>query len=119
MPGIFPNLRTGKVAQYPFERNISYATDMVQFLDQSEQVYQDGDAARRRWILSLHELDDNEIATLRDFFEQQQGGKGDFSFTDPYDSTTIPACSFLEDAFPITQGDEALNEAVLTIFEHP
>lgn len=121
MPGTFPTLKSGKVAQYPLPREERMAAEVLRFLDFTEQVYVDvaAGARRRAWSIDLQQLDDNEVATLKAFFESNQGSQGTFQFTDPWDGQVFTACSFAHDAFPQTQSDEGVNATQLLVYEHP
>ncbi len=119
MPGTFPLLRTGAVVQYPFERHTRYRTETVRFLNHAEQVYQDVNTARRTWVIRLAELDGREVASLRQLFEDNQGRKGTFSFTDPWDSVNYPNVAFASDEFPVEQEIETQHSLTLTIYERP
>ncbi len=119
MPGTFPALSSGAVAQYPLERQASYRTETVRFLNQAEQVYQDVANAVRRWTIKLELLNAREIAALRDLFEANRGRWGTFSFTDPYDSVLYSNCAFADDQFPIENTDAGLYGQTLTIYTRP
>jgi len=119
MPGTFPSLRTGKVAQYPMERKTRLLADVQQFLNAAEQAYVDTTTARKAWRLSFTKLSDNEVATLKAFFESNQGRKGVFTFVDPWDAASYTTCSFAEDTFPQVQAEEGNNSLTLTVYEHP
>ncbi len=118
MPGVFPTLRTGATAQYPLLREVRFSTEIVRFLDGSEQAYRNGAAPRSRWVLDLSALDDREVAMLKAFFEQQKGRWGTFTFADPWTGQVYPACSFENDTFPQAQNGEDRNSARLVIYEH-
>ena len=118
MPGSFPLLRTSALAQYPLDRGGRFAVETQEFLNFSRQAYRDLAAARHRWVLSLAELDESEIARLKEFFEQQRGRWGTFSFTDPWNNTVYSNCSFAEDSFPHQQPEEGRHQLRLTIYEH-
>ncbi len=118
MPGTFPTLRTGAIAQYPLARELRQAAETVTFLDGSAQAYRLQAAPLHRWTLKLDLLDDRELSTLRAFFEQQKARWGTFSFTDPWTNVTYPQCSFERDTFPQQQRAENRNSVVLTIREH-
>jgi hypothetical protein len=117
MPGVFPQLRTGAVAQYPWRCELETTTEVLQFLDGSEQAYQLRSAPRRRWTIELTLLDDNEVATLRAFFRQQKGRWGTFSFNDPVSGATYDKCGFESDVFPQTQEGEGRNRVRLVVAE--
>lgn len=86
----FPQLKSGAVAQYPFEVSQRFATDGVRFLDGSRQRFKLYAGPLRKWTIRLELLDDQEIATLQGFLEQQ--GSSTFSFTDPVNGSTAATC---------------------------
>ena len=114
----FPALRTGAIAQHPFERAGQMMVESNRFLDFSRQAYRDAASIRRTWTVRLDLLDAGEIARLKAFFEQQQGRYGTFTFIDPVDSSVHNACSFANDIFTQHQSDETSNQSTLTIYEH-
>ena len=114
----FPALRTGAIAQHPFERAGQVAVESNRFLDFSRQVYRDSASVKRTWTVKLDLLDAGEIARLKAFFEQQQGRYGTFTFIDPVDSSVHATCSFAEDIFTQHQSTETSNQSALTIYEH-
>jgi len=118
LPGIFPTLSTGAVAQYPLGRELRQSAEIVTFLDGSEQAYRNQAAPRRRWVVELALLSDREVALLKAFFEEQKGRWGTFSFTDPWDSAAYPSCSFESDSFPHEMSSEGRSKARLVIYEH-
>lgn len=118
MPGTFPVLKTAALAQYPLERVPRFAVETVEFLDFKKQLYRDLASGRRQWVVSLEKLDEPEIARLKEFFEQQKGRWGTFSFTDPWDGTVHPNCSFADDALPQQNPQVGQHQARLVIYEH-
>lgn len=90
----FPQLKTGAVAQYPALREVERASRVMRFVDGGEQRYRERGVTKRRWLLRFAELDENEMVALRNFFAAQQGDFGSFAFTDPWDGTVYPDCSF-------------------------
>ena len=93
----FPALKTGAVAQYGSDRARTFSTTVLRFLDGSEQRFAGHGAPLRRWTVRLADLDEAELETLRQFFVTQGGRAGTFSFTDPWDGTVYPNCSFAGD----------------------
>jgi phage-related protein len=91
--GVFPTLRTGAVAQYPAERSIEFATQVVWFVDGSEQRFAERAGPLKRWVVSLDLLDESELNALAEFFRTEGGMAGAFAFTDPWDGTTHATCS--------------------------
>src|SRR5262249_53533703 len=86
----FPNLKTGAVAQYPAERTRRFSNGVHRFMDGSKQRWPLYGSALRRWAIRLSLLDEAELTTLEDFFSANRS----FSFTDPWDGTVYPNCSF-------------------------
>jgi len=90
----FPALKTGAVAQYPSDRAREFSTVVHEFVDGSEQRSPLFGAPLRRWMIRLDLLDEVEMFRLEQFFEQQRGAAGEFGFTDPWDGSVYPRCSF-------------------------
>lgn len=88
----FPLLNTGAVAQYPLERNLRTATQVLRFLDGSEQKYRGLAGPLHAWRVQLDQLDDVERAAIEAFFIAQQGAVQPFAFTDPWDDKVYPNC---------------------------
>jgi len=87
----FPTLlKTGAFAQYPISRDVSLATQLVRFLDGSQQTYQIGGAGLRSWVLKLDLLDETELSAIIAFAEQI--GTGTFAFTNPVTGETAAKC---------------------------
>jgi phage-related protein len=89
----FPVLKTGAVMQYPAERRLQFSTQVVRFVDGSEQRFRQFSASIHRWAIRLDKLDEHEVNQMRDFFRVQNGGAGVFQFTDPWDGTVYASCS--------------------------
>jgi hypothetical protein len=92
----FPKLKTGAVAQYPAQRLTRFSTQILHFVDGSEQRYREWSGALRRWVIELTALDEEEIDALESFVIAEQGNYGTFTFTDPWDGEEYSECS-LED----------------------
>lgn len=118
MPGSFPILRSGAIAQYPLVRELRENAEVVRFLDGSAQAYRNQPGPFRRWVIDLALLDEIELGALRQFFEQQKGGWGSFGFNDPFSGETFAACSFENDQFPESQEAEGRNAVRLVICQH-
>jgi phage-related protein len=93
----FPTLKTGAVAQYPADRTRRFSTQVLRFLDGSEQRFAGFGAPLKRWVIRLELLDEAEMAGLEEFFVEQGGRAGTFAFTDPWDGTVHANCSFESD----------------------
>jgi hypothetical protein len=93
----FPVLKTGAVIQVPTSRTMQFATDVVQFMDGTEQRYCEYALPYHSWIVKFNALDDGELQNIRAFVQQMNGAAGLFSFTDPWDETVYPTCSLQGD----------------------
>jgi hypothetical protein len=89
----FPRLKTGAVAQYPAQRVTRYQTQVMRFVDGSEQRFREFSGALRRWVIELTTLDDEEMEAMESFFVAEQGGYGTFTFVDPWDDVEYESCS--------------------------
>lgn len=114
----FPRLKTGAVMQYPAPREIRFATEVVRFLDGTEQRYREFRGPLRRWIIQLDLLDEAELAALDGFFVETQGGFGSFSFTDPGDGCEYANCSLDQDSLELTSTGEMRGSVTLAIREN-
>jgi hypothetical protein len=114
----FPKLKTGAVAQYPASRALSQATEVVRFLDGTEQRYRARGAAGRRWVIRLDLLDETEIARLQEFFISAQGRFGSFSFQDPWDGSVHADCSLEADEFAMELVGETRGRLTLVVREN-
>ncbi|HYL37173.1 MAG TPA: DUF2460 domain-containing protein [Bryobacteraceae bacterium] len=113
----FPTLKTAAVMQYPAQKATNYSTAIVRFLDGSEQRFRQYQSALRRWVVKLDLLDETELHQLREFFRTQAGAAESFGFTDPWDGTRYPHCSFDGDLMKDTLLDDSHGSTSLTIRE--
>ncbi len=111
----FPKLRTGVVAQYPATRELRFSTTVKNFLDGSEQRYRDLRVGQRRWVISLSQLDESELAELTDFFEQRQDRFETFDFEDPWTGTAVSGCRLLLDHMEARVDGEFDNRTQLIV----
>ncbi len=88
----FPTLKTGATLQYPAQRSTHFSTDVVQFVNGSEQRFRGYQTPLKRWSIRLDLLDETELHMLREFFRTQSGAAENFSFTDPWDGVVYPNC---------------------------
>jgi len=114
----FPTLRTGAVMQYPAERTMDFSTEVLRFVDGSEQRFAGYKAPLRRWVVRLDLLDEGETGVLTDFFLAQNGAFGRFSFTDPWDGTAYPNCSIEEQEMAVEYTNGQKIATTLTIREN-
>lgn len=114
----FPALSTGAVLQYPADKTYSFSTQVVRFIDGSEQRFCDYPQVLHRWIVTLDLLNETEINGLREFFRIQNGAVGQFSFTDPWDNTVYANCSLETDSMVEVLEDEGRTRTRLVIREN-
>ena len=112
--GGFPTLRTGAVAQYPFDRTVGFQTEAVRFLDGSSQRFRIR-SSLRKWTLNLELLDEDELASLVAFFEAQ--GTAPFAFTDPVSGDTAPMCVLSANSMTVAMTAEHRAQAAVVIEE--
>jgi Conserved hypothetical protein 2217 (DUF2460) len=113
----FPVLKTGAVIQYPAEKAIRFSTQVIRFVDGSEQRFRDFDVSLRRWIIRLDTLDETELGALRNLFRTQRGAAGTFSFTDPWDGTTYDKCNLESDEMVEDFLNEGKSRTTLVVRE--
>ena len=114
----FPLLRTGAVIQYPATRTVKVSTEIIQFVDGSEQRFRNYSTPYHSWMIPLAVLDEGEIQQLRNFIVQTNGGAGTFSFTDPWDAIVYPSCSLQGNDFPDLLSGPFSGGVTLTIREN-
>ena len=61
----FPALKTGAVAQYGSDRSRQFATQVLRFLDGSEQRFPGYGTALLAWVIRLDLLDESEAGSRR------------------------------------------------------
>jgi hypothetical protein len=87
----FPILKTGAVAQYPAERQIRFSTQVIEFIDGTEQRFREYAQSLGRWVIRLDMLDATELQAVASFFDNA-GPSSVFSFTDPWDASVHGTC---------------------------
>jgi len=114
----FPTLNTGAVVQYPTKSAVSFSTQVLQFVDGSEQRFPGYAASLRQWTVQLDQLNEDEMSQLYDFFTNLTGPAGSFSFTDPSTGIVYPDCSFGEDEFSMEVLPGDVGKTTFTIQEN-
>lgn len=114
----FPTLKTGAIIQYPAQREIRFATQVLTFIDGSEQRFQLYQSPLHRWVISVDLLDQSELHQLQEFFRTQEGASQSFSFTDPWDGTNYPNCSLEGDDIVGILKEEVNGTTSLTVREN-
>ena len=114
----FPRLKTGAVLQYPAQKETRFSTDVLRFVDGSEQRFREYQAPLRRWVIRLDLLDDDELHALRQFFMDMAGAAVSFAFTDPWDATRYASCSFENAEIKGVVVNDAQGKTLLTVREN-
>ena len=114
----FPALKTGAVAQYGSDRGRKFSTKVLRFLDGSEQRFPEYGAPLMQWTIRLDLLDEAELWNLEQFFENEGGRAGSFSFTDPWDGTVHTNCSFDSDEITLEYQDAARGKTQMVVKEN-
>lgn len=114
----FPQLKTGAVAQYPAVRSVAFQNQILTFLDGTQQRYRDCSAPLHTWDIDLDALDDNEMAALERFLQDNQGSFASFTFTDPWDGTQYSNCSFASDDLAVISWGEMQGKISVKVIEN-
>ncbi len=114
----FPILKTGAVLQYPAQKAHRFSTQVLRFVDGSEQRFRDYKTPLRRWMIKLDLLDESELQALREFFRTQGGAAGSFAFTDPWDGVAYPKCNLEDDEMVEDLLDDAKGKTTLSVMEN-
>lgn len=101
MAGTFPALKTGVVGMYPATLGLTYRTDVVQFVNDSEQRWAT-QPALGEFELTFTAVDGYDLSLVMDFFRSQKG-QFDGTWTLTINSNTYNNCTFLDDAFTWTE----------------
>ena len=80
---VFPQLRSGALAQLPWQRTESYRTLRNTLPDGSSVLMADSGFANVAWDLKFSGLSANEAQALQDLFESAVGRLNTFTFVDP------------------------------------
>ena len=113
----FPTLKTGAVFQHPSARATSFSTDVVQFVDGSEQRFAEFSTPLHQWTVNYNALDEGELQALRNFIRQVEGSVEPFSFTDPWTGTTFPTCTLVGERFSDSLQAPSSSKSQLVISE--
>ena len=113
--GTFPILKTGAVVQYPATRTLEFSTQVLRFIDGTEQRFRDHRSPARRWTIRLELLDEEEVGKLEEFFQSAQGRIDRFRFVDPWDGTEYPDCSLENDEMETEFRDVARGRATIVV----
>jgi len=88
----FPKLSSGAVTQYGTPVGFSSPTQIIRFLDGTDQRFLARGRILRRWLIELRLLNESEIAAMEVFFNTAKGEYSEFGFPDPISGATIANC---------------------------
>jgi hypothetical protein len=111
----FPLLKTGAVTQYPSTLGAQFQTQPVRFLDGSSQRFCVYGNALRQWVISLTQLDEQELSAVIAFGEAQ--GTATFTFTDPASGADVANCIISQGSLTAGMQGELNGQASLVIEE--
>jgi hypothetical protein len=111
----FPRVGNRAVAQYPSARRVESSTTVLEYLDGTEQRFRNRAAPATHWLIRLSDVPAEELVAIEVFFLEQQGQYGSFSFTDPWDGTEYPDCSFESDELHADSFAEGRSSTTLII----
>jgi len=114
----FPTLKTGAVAQYPATKTFRFQNQILRFIDGTDQRYRDSAGPLHTWEIHLDKLDEGEMAIIENFFAENRGTFGSFTFTDPWDGQVYPNCSLASDSLPLVSINEMQGSVVLKVVEN-
>jgi hypothetical protein len=114
----FPVLKTGAVAQYGSDRSRQFSTQVLRFIDGGEQRFPSYGTPLLQWVIRLDLLDESELESLELFFKDEGGRVGNFSFTDPWDGTVYPSCSFGSDDLTLQFQEVARGQTQVIVKEN-
>jgi hypothetical protein len=114
----FPALKTGAVAQYGSDRSRTFSTQVLRFVDGSEQRFPGYGTPLFEWVIRLDLLDESELENLELFFEDEGGRAGTFSFTDPWNGTVYASCSFASDDLALQFQEIARGKTQVVVKEN-
>lgn len=83
MMTVFPQLSSGAVGQFPFDREIRFRTLVNRAADGTEIRVSDVDFQERLWRLPVSELSDQEWQQIEDLLVQVEGRLKSFLFLEP------------------------------------
>lgn len=90
----FPQLSSGAVTQYPLRVTTGQATQVLRFLDGSDQRFRAQGGMLRQWQIKVELLNEDELEALESFFQEQSGDYSTFVFPDPYSGSGVLNCRF-------------------------
>lgn len=115
----FPTLSTGAVIQHPAKRSVKYSTEVLQFLDGTEQRIPRQAKQLHEWTVNLDLLNEDETEAMKQFFEAVQGSQNSFAFSDPWDGAKYADCSLDGDSLALEISGEMRGKTSVVVRENP
>ena len=97
----FPALRSGVVGMYPATLGVRFNTEVVQFVNDSEQRWAVAPALGD-FELTFTDLNGYDFSILVDFFRSMKG-QFDQTWTLPMGGQTFNSCTFMQDDITYTE----------------
>ena len=113
-----PSLRTGAPCQFPLQKQVSYRTAVLQFVDGQEQRFRKLKNPEIRWSLAMRDLDEQESAAQLRFFEGQQGAAQPMEFTDPITGQLYESCYLGDDRLDVQGSGEGRRSLTVVVVAH-
>lgn len=113
----FPSLNTGAVTQYPLAITTGQSSQVIRFLDGSDQRYRMQGQMLRRWLIRLDRLTETEIQSVETFFAAQSAGYSTFVFPDPYSGAAVVNCRFAADTLLTEYESEDIGACSFWVIE--
>lgn len=101
MAGTFPTLKSGNTVFYPVVDNQSFGTDLIRFLDDTEQRWRHRNMLRR-FKLTCTDINAYDSALILNFY-RSQFGSFDSTWSLPFNGATVANLAFVQDGFQITE----------------
>ena len=88
----FPLLSSGAVTQYGSLIGFVWPAQVIRFVDGTDQRFLACGNVFRRWAIDLRLLNESEVASMEEFFNNALGEYSTFTFPDPISGTNVPNC---------------------------
>ena len=95
----FPFLTSGAVTQYPSAIGSGQGSQVIRFIDGSDQRYLSHGRALRQWQIRLNLLNEMELQQLEGFFAAQSGDYSPFNFPNPFSGSMVANCRLAASGF--------------------
>jgi len=116
MPNL-PSLQTGSTVQYPFVTSLKYSTEIIRFVDGSEQRFSQSGNVHRAWNVEFRDLTPSETEAIAAFVEDSTSTNQEFAFHDPVTGEVHSHCRLAAERVPVQHAGEKRSNLWLTIKE--